>query len=1262
MSKQTPRVGTGTEIYIFSTVDTPPDAVSEQSGIQADFPEPDAANRTKDRITVGGDWREDNSGVLPVRITVEGIATIERNLERQIARALAGDGTRITDLIRRVRGTLYPSHIGIPVPRFSVQRAGDSSPRGIESDFVDLAEFPPISPPSGYVIVFNEDRASAPSLAVDQFGAVLCAYMIEKDGGDDAGKHKVACVRYDQATDDGWVSLVDETGMDFIGTLNTPQVALLNFRGEIYAIVSDAGTLGSGATGSLYTFRLSIESGTFTLISGPTRIGTAHGLIGNGGLAAAAAGDRVVVAIGCYSSAQIAFREETRTIWIGQSSDLATWSDGVESESGFVALDAFLSSLPAASDGSPTTQQVNRIRFAADKLRGWAVTQSGRIYGTQDGGRTWARQDSPVSVPLHDIIIASGTDDATMLFACGGAGCVLRSVDSGTNWLIVSISRTEQANIDSSRFTVATDASVDDRSRPAIGESVLYGLASDGVSLWVVGENLILRLFDLTAARVSIKTPPLTPPETSGTYTSVALLYPASDAGHADGTALLVGGRIERQRNKAPKDLKRYRFVRITKAENNSYGPGQANHNYTFHDELTPEAHRVEAIARRAWNEAYAIGKGGTLLLSTDLDATTPTWTPVAVPSKRDFASIVYRQGSTAGSHELLLVSADGLLFRSVRSGSDWVLQHIGTEVVGKCVAVVTENVADDEQGVILCGGGKGLWRSDLSAVMEALPSLVALRSGELILATANLDAGMVDIRRSVDRGSTFSRFDLSGEAVVTFTAQEDEVSDIQDPALRPSLLVDEAGQLVVTAGDGGKVSTDGRGDSWVDEDSAKLPLPLGSYPIVDVDTQNRSRQSIAFGGGRYLSVSILADGTIETRLARQWVINAAKPFCPVVPGVPQWIGIDDLRVTFDSLSTPVGESWLIPADYRFPARNLIYDTRVLGWRGSEGSIAPVTMDWNRRSLQSVFLKGAGDAWSFTAGSLFGVNFRRAAWHLSLEAGTEFTDDPTEYLVLPMTSEVESFVLAATPGSTSPYGVLRATNKGWVPACYRPGTRQYFVEVAHSGVSTAYRVLDNTDDALIVERYSGSPAAAQGDAATIYTDRMATVGDQATLAGAPHPPPMGTKWEFPTWVRLFIPDQPTPDGYRKIDSAIMGRHVPVELKLPQGTLPRDRYDAGWRWRPVLPAIEERAASGAVAVAHLGRPLLGWSLAYTAVEWADRDATLTPMLANKRRAFALIFDDADLLTVELVRLASAIPESVHSSGDLHGFGIELEEVG
>lgn len=1263
MAKQIPRAGTGTEIYLFPTVDILPDAASEQFGIQADFPEPDPANRTKDSISVGGDLREESDQHLPIRIAIEGIASIERNLERQIARAIAGN-VPINEVIQRVRGTLYPPHIGIPVPRFSVQLAGDAGPRGVEPDFVDLAEFPPIAAPSGYFLAETPGLASAPALAVDQRGAVLCAYVIEKDGGGDDGKHKIACKRFDQAADDGWVTLVDETGMAFIGTLNTPQVALVNFRREVYAIVSDAGTLGSGATGSLYVYRLEPESGSFIYVSGPTRIGTAHGVIGNGGLTAAVAGDRVVVAIGCYSGPQIAFREETRTIWIGQSTDLGTWSDGVESESGFIALDAFRPVLPKANDGSPTVQQVNRVRFADDKLRGWAVTQSGRIYATVDGGRTWSRQDSPVAVPLNDIIVVSGVAEAIVLFACGGAGCLLRSLDSGTTWLIVSISRTEEPNIDSSKFTVSSsDAAVDNRSRPAIGEATLHGLASDGTNLWLVGDALILRLYDLAENKPSIKIDPtMTPPETVGTYRSVVLLYPESDPNHADGPVLLVGGNIERQRSKSPKDLKRYRFLRIKRALTPLYAPSDADHRYTFHDEILPESYGVHSIVRRAWNEAYAVGSGGTLLLSTDLDATTPTWTPIDVPTKRNFVSLVYRQGTSAGSHELLLVTDDGLLFRSVRSGLDWVVQHIGNESSGRCVDVLTDDSEDDEQGVIVCGGDKGLWRTDLEAVKEAMPSLCPLRGGGLILATANLDHGSVDMRRSVDRGATFTRFDLSGEAVVGFPDQQDEIGEIEDTTLRPSLFVDAAGQLVVTAGIYGKVSTDGRGDTWVDHDSPKLPMPLGAYPIADASTEYRSRQSIAFGGGRYLSVSMV-NNEIVTRLARQWVDNPAKPYCPVIPGVAQWVGIDDLRVIFDSITTPIGEAWLIPADYRFPARNVVHDTRVLAWRGKPDSVADATIDWNRASEAAVFLKGKGDAWSVDAGALFGTNFRRADLRLSWAPGGAFPTDPSQYVILPMSAEVERFTVANAPGSGSPHGIVIASDKGWVPSCYRAGVRQFYLEIAHSGVSTAYRIIDNTDSALLIERDSTSPAAGVGDTAIIYTDRMATVGEGAIYNGAPMvAASMLPLLEFPVWVRLLIPAQPTPDGYRKIDTAVIGRHVPVVLQRPDGQHARDRFDAGWRWRASIPALEERAAGGGRSITHLGRPLQAWALNYSASHWFDRDATLAPMLAHKRRAFALIFDDADLLTAELVALVSAIPDSVHSTNDLHGYSVELEEVG
>ena len=53
--------------------------------------------------------------------------------------------------------------------------------------------------------------------------------------------------------------------------------------------------------------------------------------------------------------------------------------------------------------------------------------------------------------------------------------------------------------------------------------------------------------------------------------------------------------------------------------------------------------------------------------------------------------------------------------------------------------------------------------------------------------------------------------------------------------------------------------------------------------------------------------------------------------------------------------------------------------------------------------------------------------------------------------------------------------------------------------------------------------------------------------------------------------------------------------------------------------------------------------------------------LAPFLRQMRRAFALVFDSDDSQSVELVRLASELPEVIHSGGDLYGYTLKLDEV-
>lgn len=70
--------------------------------------------------------------------------------------------------------------------------------------------------------------------------------------------------------------------------------------------------------------------------------------------------------------------------------------------------------------------------YFVDAQRGWTTATGGRIFATQDGGANWMAHETGVETPLFAVGTACST---CPLYACGGKGVVLRSMDGGNTWV-----------------------------------------------------------------------------------------------------------------------------------------------------------------------------------------------------------------------------------------------------------------------------------------------------------------------------------------------------------------------------------------------------------------------------------------------------------------------------------------------------------------------------------------------------------------------------------------------------------------------------------------------------------------------------------------------------------------------------------------------------------------------------------------------------------------------------------------------------------
>src|SRR5918911_5069311 len=118
----------------------------------------------------------------------------------------------------------------------------------------------------------------------------------------------------------------------------------------------------------------------------------------------------------------------------------------------------------------PQGNAINAVRFAADKLTGWAVGADGVILHTSDGGFRWEAQKTPAVVPLYGLYVR----DARRAVAVGARGVVLTTDDGGGRWTLRPSDGKKQA-----------------KNAPAVREGAnhLFGVAfaPDALHGWAVG-------------------------------------------------------------------------------------------------------------------------------------------------------------------------------------------------------------------------------------------------------------------------------------------------------------------------------------------------------------------------------------------------------------------------------------------------------------------------------------------------------------------------------------------------------------------------------------------------------------------------------------------------------------------------------------------------------------------------------------------------------------------------------------------------------
>jgi photosystem II stability/assembly factor-like uncharacterized protein len=150
-------------------------------------------------------------------------------------------------------------------------------------------------------------------------------------------------------------------------------------------------------------------------------------------------------------------------VWLGANNRVVLRQDDGES--------VWKRSRVGATSGS--LNGLNDIAFP-DAAHGWAVGDGGTIIHTADGGRTWAAQESGVSMALDQVTFADSR--------CGfivGVDTILATTDAGASW----VQQWVAGGLPQSTWIVAV-ASVDGQRAWAIDDRGGVAFTTDGGNLW----------------------------------------------------------------------------------------------------------------------------------------------------------------------------------------------------------------------------------------------------------------------------------------------------------------------------------------------------------------------------------------------------------------------------------------------------------------------------------------------------------------------------------------------------------------------------------------------------------------------------------------------------------------------------------------------------------------------------------------------------------------------------------------------------------
>lgn len=469
---------------------------------------------------------------------------------------------------------------------------------------------------------------------------------------------------------------------------------------------------------------------------------------------------------------------------------------------------------------------------------------------------------------------------------------------------------------------------------------------------------------------------------------------------------------------------------------------------------------------------------------------------------------------------------------------------------------------------------------------------------------------------------------------------------------------------------DGGIISLDG-GRSWLSRDDPSLSFPLGRFSTAAETSEGimplaNSAMRRAFCG-RIFAVTLspgrdVPSGaqTLKTWTAREFDGSASPThFPPIIPGVPQWIGVDKVKVAILGDARP-GDSWTLPTTSDYPAANLVVESPSVVLKSIDNA-ADWRLLWDRQSAASLALYGPGSHFVVTGFAMFGTNFKDAVLRISVpswDSGT-FPTSSSDYVQFNLSSVVATYDDVTAISGVGNVVRLASADRDLIPDHWKAAYGQrYFLYSNFSGV--AYDIEGNTRDNIIIARSSvvSTPGQVQ-----VFGNQFFSKLESGTCGATTNINLQNTDYKHTRLVQLTIPRSGSGQGIVG-DERIIGKPIIGTFVGDTGLAsePHDRrrgVSLGYGFT-AIPSTEETVGPHGVGSVRNFGSLRRFVLPVDSARSWDMDMRTAGFGDDIRQAFCFVFSGDDQDTAVLVRRRDG-SDYIGLAGDRFSAAFELVQV-